>query len=330
MQPLARRFAAKPRRAARRHRLSKRALREELSFHLFTLPWLLGFIFLTATPLIFGFAISLTNYDGFNWGAWKFLGLKNYSRALADADVLGAMRNSARYSVIVVPVGLALSFLLAVMLNRPISGQGLFRTLYYIPSILPVTGSVWAWSLMAGKHAGLINAFLSFFRPGTAINWMSEQYFLMLYLHAWWRMGGGVVIFLAGLQGVATELYEAARLDGANRFQVFFGVTLPLMTPVIFFQLIVGIIDSLQIMAVPILFARATPSGSESTTAYVGRERYLYMVYQYIQIFDFQRYGYGVALCWIFFLLALVLTAIVLLSSRYWVFYEVAQEGEAK
>lgn len=313
--------------------MSGRARRQELSFHLFTLPWLLGFIFLTATPLILGFMVSLTNYDGFNWGAFKFVGLKNYSRAFTSVDVLFSMKNSARYSVVVVLVGLTLSFLLAVMLNQPIKARDLFRTLYYLPSILPVTASVWAWRLMFGMHTGLINAILSFFRPGTAINWLNEHFFLMLYCHSWWHAGGGMIIFLAGLQGIPTELYEAARLDGANRFQVFLRVTLPLMTPVVFFQLIMGIIGSLQVMAVPILFAGTSGmagTGAMGRGAGVARERYMYMVYLYTQMFAFQRFGYGVALSWLFFLVILILTAIVLVSSRYWVYYEVAQEGEAK
>lgn len=326
MQKLARELAAKPRPAKRRRRRSKRALSEELSFHLFTLPWLLGFVLLTAIPLIFGFIISLTNYDGFNWDRFRFVGLKNYSRAFSSADVLISAKNTARYSIIVVPVGLMLSFLVAMMLHEPIIGRSIFRTLYYIPSIVPVTGSVWIWKLMAGKQAGMINALLSIVVPGTAINWLGDHQFFVFYLFAWWRLGGGMVIFLAGLQGMPVELYEAAMLDGANRVQRFLKVTLPLMTPVIFFQLVTGIIGALQMMAVPLLFAG---DGSMEGASVLGRNRYMYMVYLYMQIFDFQRFGYGVALSWIFFFVVLILTAIVLVSSRYWVYYEVAQGGEA-
>ena len=133
-----------------------------------------------------------------------------------------------------------------------------------------------------------------------------------------------MVIFLAGLQGIPDSLREAAKLDGANRFQVFRHVTIPLLTPVIFFQLILGVIGSLQILDVAILlYGRSGLSGAIN----MPREKYFYMVYNYSQVFDFQRYGYGVALSWIFFVLVLILTLVIIATSRYWVYYEVAQEG---
>jgi multiple sugar transport system permease protein len=330
VEALARELATKRPRgpaAARKEKLSRRALREERSFYTFILPWLLGFIFLSAAPLLTGLYISFTNYDGLNWLRWDIVGLDNYKDAFQSMDVLVASRNTLIYAVVVVPVGLALSFLLAIMLNQSIKGQGLFRTLYYIPSILPVTGSVWAWRLLMGKNAGLVNYLLSFIRPGTGINWIVEQYFLVLYTHAWWHAGGGMVIFLAGLQGIPPELYEASMLDGANRISTFFKITLPLMTPVLFFQLVMGIIGSLQILDVPILLSGG---GGMAGSAALGRERYLYMVYQYSQIFDFQRFGFGVALSWLLFVVVLVATAVVVFSARFWVYYEVAMEGEAR
>lgn len=308
----------------RRFHLSK-SQREEISFHLFTLPWLLGFIFLTATPLIMGLWLSFTNYDGFNWDSMKFIGLDNYIKAFTKADLAIAAKNSVRYSVIVVPVGISISLLLAILLNQPVKGRGIFRTLLYIPSILPITAATWAWRLMGSMHNGLFNGALQLLYPGTAINWFQDHYFLILYLYAWWGAGGGMVIFLSGLQGIPTDLYEAAAIDGANKIQVFFRVTLPLMTPVIFFQLITGIIGSLQLLAVPLLLAG---SGAMGGKAGIGRERYVYMVYQYLQIFDYARFGYGVALAWLLFAVVLVLTVIVMVTSKYWVYYEVPQEGE--
>ncbi len=311
-------------RTLQRERKSKRAQREERAFYLFITPWLLGFVGLSLFPLILGFVISLSNYDGFNVATVRFLGFVNYIRALQNADMWIALRNTALYGAITVPVGLLIGLLLAVMLNQAIRGRAFFRLLYYLPSILPLAGAVMAWRLMFNKDAGLINAMLSFFRPGTAINWPIDHFMLLLYLFAWWNIGGAMVIFLAGLQGIPEELREAAKLDGANRFQVFRRITVPLLTPVIFFQLVLGVIGSLQILDAAILiYGRAGLSGALN----MPRDKYFYMVYNYSQVFDFQRYGYGVALSWIFFLIILVLTLIIVATSRYWVYYEVSQEG---
>ena len=298
-----------------------------ISFHLFTLPWLLGFLCLSVIPLLLGFATSFTNYDGLNLPFIKFVGLRNYGRALSSPDFYISLTNTAKYAIVSVPVGLALSLLLAIVMNQPIKGRDLFRLLYYVPAVLPLAGAVRAWKLLFGMQSGLVNAFLSVFQPGVAINWIRSQYFTVLYLYAWWGVGGPMVIFLAGLQGIPVELYEAARLDGANRLRLFRHVTLPLITPVLFFQLIMGLLGALQVLEVPILL---TGTGGQSGRIQMAQDMFMYMVYTYSQVFDFQRFGYGVALSWIFFVIVLLLTLIIIGTSRYWVYYEVAQEGEAK
>lgn len=307
-----------------RKRSSKRARREARAFYLFVAPWLLGFVGLSLFPLVLGLVISLSNYDGFNVATARLIGATNYVRALSNPDLWISLRNTLLYGAITVPAGLVFGLLLAVMLNQGIRGRAAFRMLYYLPSILPLAGAVMAWRLLFNKNAGLVNALISFFRPGTAINWPLDHFMLLLYIFALWNVGGAMVIFLAGLQGIPDSLREAAKLDGANRFQVFRHVTIPLLTPVIFFQLILGVIGSLQILDVAILlYGRSGLSGAIN----MPREKYFYMVYNYSQVFDFQRYGYGVALSWIFFVLVLILTLVIIATSRYWVYYEVAQEG---
>ena len=312
---------------SRSTRLSPRAKAEAKAFYLFVTPWLLGFLGLSFIPLILGLATSFTNYDGLNLGNLKFMGFQNYTRAFDALDFWLALRNTFAYSLVQVPVGLAFGLFMAMLLNRRFAGRSLFRALYYLPSILPLAGAVVAWSLLFNPNTGLVNAVLSFFQPGTAINWPRDYFFGMLYLYSWWHVGGTMVLFLAGLQGIPVDLYEAARIDGANGRQLFQRITVPLLTPVIFFQLILGIIGSLQILDVAILlYGRAGLSGAIQ----MPQEKYLYMVYNYIQVFDFQRYGYGVALSWIFFVIVLILTVLVLASSKYWVHYEVAQEGDSE
>ncbi len=306
---------------------SRRERREITAFHLFTLPWLLGFLALSLLPLVLGLATSFTNYDGLNLPTIKFVELRNYAKAFSSEDFYISLTNTAKYSVVAVPIGLVLSMLLAVALNQRIAGRDLFRLLYYIPAILPVAGAVQAWRLFFGLQSGLVNAFLSIFKPGVAVNWINDQYFLVLYLYDWWHVGGGMVLFLAALQGIPAEMYEAARLDGAGRVGLFRHITLPLITPVVFFQLIMGLIGALQILEVPILL---TTRGGQSGQLQMGQGKFMYMVYTYSQVFDFQRFGYGVALAWICFVIVLLLTLIIIGTSRYWVYYEVAQEGERK
>jgi multiple sugar transport system permease protein len=312
---------------SRPERRSRRAAAEARAFYLFVTPWMLGFLGLSLIPLVLGLATSFTNYDGLNLGNLKFMGFQNYTRAFDARDFWLALRNTFVYSLVQVPIGLAFGLFLAMLLNRRFAGRSIFRALYYLPSILPLAGAVVAWSLLFNPNTGLVNAVLSFFQPGTAINWPRDHFFEMLYLYSWWHVGGTMVLFLAGLQGIPTDLYEAGRIDGANGRQLFQRITVPLLTPVIFFQLILGIIGSLQILDVAILlYGRAGLSGAIQ----MPQEKYLYMVYNYIQVFDFQRYGYGVALSWIFFVIVLILTILVLASSKYWVYYEVAQEGDSK
>jgi multiple sugar transport system permease protein len=307
--------------------MTPRARREARDFFIMIAPWLLGFVFLNLVPLLLGFAASFTNYNGLNLDRLKFMGLDNFTRALdlENKDFWISLFNTFKYAVIVVPVGQMCSLGLAALLNQKIRGRAIFRMLFYVPAILPLAGATRAWNLLWNKNSGLVNAVLSLISPGTAVNWTYDYFFLVLYLYVWWHAGGGMVIYLAGLQGVPDELKEAALIDGANKFQVFRNVTLPLLTPVIFFQSILGIIGALQVMQVPILiYGRAGLSGNVQ----MPRNMYMYMIYIYSQVFDFQRYGYGVALSWIFFVIVLVLTLLFLFSSRYWVYYEVPQEGE--
>ncbi|MCL5997168.1 MAG: sugar ABC transporter permease [Chloroflexi bacterium] len=306
-------------------RMGRRARREARDFYLFTGPWILGFLGLSLFPLAVGLLTSFTNYNGLNLDDIKFVALRNYTRAFESEDFTISLKNTFVYALFVVPVGNILALILAGMLNRALAGRAGFRTIYYLPSILPLAGAIQAWGLMFNTNAGAVNAFLSLFAPGTAINWVNQYFILMLLLFAWWQLGGAMVIYLAGLQGVPEELREAATIDGANSTQIFLNVTLPLLTPVIFFQAVLGIVGALQILdSAILLYGRAGLSGTVSLPG----DLYMYMVYVYSQVFDFQRYGFGVALSWIFFIIVLVLTMILLFTSRYWVYYEVAQEGE--
>jgi multiple sugar transport system permease protein len=296
---------------------SRRGARN-MAFYMMIAPWFLGFVFLGVIPLAVGFAASFSNYDGLNVDTVRWVGTRNYERIFLDSEAQHAFRRTLLWSALNVPLWLVASFTLALILNQSIKARGFFRTLFYLPSIIPAVGAVWAWRLLLDPNNGVINAVISIFRPGTAILWTTDYALPSLtMLSVWQGVGVGMVIFLAGLQGIPRELEEAAFLDGATTLRVFRHVTIPLMTPVIFFQLVLGIIGSLQQFTLPMLMAGGTIGSLPPRAAY------FYVVHVIRQIFTFARFGYGLALLWVLFVIIVLLTIVVFWSTRYWVHYEV-------
>lgn len=303
-----------------RRTLSRRT-RRSLAFYAFISPWLIGFFLLTAGPMLIGFLTSLSNYDGLNLDSVRFVGLRNYERALGDDDAMYALTRSITWAALNVPIWLIASLGLAIALDQAIKARGIFRTLFYLPSIVPIVGMVWVWRGVLNQNSGLLNGIISIFRPGTAIQWLAGD--LAIYslttISVWAGIGGGMIIFLAGLQNIPTELKEAAKIDGAGGWRVMRHVTLPLLTPVIFFQLILSIIGALQQFALPMVLA----GGQMGSVP--PRGTYLYMAHVNLQIFMRQRFGYGMALLWILFAGIIALTIILFFTSRYWVYSESEQ-----
>jgi multiple sugar transport system permease protein len=309
-------------RPARRH-LSRNQYRT-ITFYAFVAPWLLGFIFLVALPLALGVLTSFTNYDGLNLATVKFLGLGNYARAFSDANMKFSFERTIAWGLVNLPLWLTISFLLAIILNQDVKGRGLFRTIFYLPSVIPTVAAITAWRVILDRNFGLLNGFISLFRPGTAIGWMSDFALAgMATIAIWGGLGGGMIIFLAGLQNIPDELVEAARIDGANAIQIFRHVTLPLMTPVLFFQLIQGLIGSFQQITLPLIVSQI----AQGQTSVPPRPIYLYMIHVYRQIFVSGRYGYGTALLWLLFVVVVLLTILVFWSSKFWVYTPEPQEG---
>lgn len=295
--------------------------RRTISFYLFLAPWLVGLVALGVVPLLIGLLTSFTNYDGLNLATVKFVGLRNYTRALNDPDVLYSLGRTGLWTALNVPIWLVACFGLAFLLSRMRHGQGVFRTLFYLPSVVPLVATVWIWRIFLDANYGLLNGVASIFRPGTAVQWFADYGLQSLTaISLWTGLGAGMVIFLAGLQGIPVELEEAARIDGANIWQVMQFITVPLMTPVIFFQLILALIGASQQLVLPMLISNAGSGAS-------NRSVYLFMVHTYQQIFTFQRFGYGTALLWLFFVLVMVLTLVVFRTARHWVYYESELEG---
>ena len=313
--------------AEKRKGLSRRQ-RRTLAFYGFIAPWLILFVLLGAIPLILGLITSMTNYDGLNFFNLKFVGLAQYQRALTDPDVKFSFGRTVVWLLANLPLWMGLSFLMALILNQAIKGRGIFRTLYYLPSIVPGAAAILAWKIILDKNNGLLNGLISIWRPGTAVGWLSDYSMAgMTTIAVWTGLGAGMVIFLAGLQGIPDELIEAAKIDGANTMHVFWRITIPLMTPVIFFQLIMGLIGAFSQLNLPLLLVNVGLSGSGAVPS---RQIYLYMIHAYQQIFTSRRYGYGTALLWILFIVVLAVTGVVFWSSRYWVYQEASREGDNK
>ncbi len=294
-----------------------RSKRRSRTFFLLISPWLIGFVVLTVFPLAFGLWISLTNYDGLNLSHVGFVGLRNYANALQDPNVQHSFSRTLIWTLLNLPCWLILSLLLAVVANQKVKGIGIFRTLFYLPSIIPAVGLAWTWKIILEKNYGLLNAILSAIKSGTAIGWLTDQAMYGVTVMAVWSgLGAGMIIFLAGLQGIPDELIDAAKVDGANRFQVFWNVVLPMLTPVIFFQLVLGLVSAFQQLQIPWV------ATTNAAILVPPRSIYLYMINVYQQIFGVGRFGYGMAILWLLIVIIFLLTFLVFRTQNLWVYAE--------
>jgi len=282
------------------------------------MPWVLGFLIWTAFPIIASLYLSFTDYNVIQSPKW--VGLKNYIRIFTkDIDFWPAIRITVMYAFFSVPLGITGSLLVAVLLNTDIRGLGLYRTIYYLPSILPAVATALLWRWVFNPDAGLLNNLLQpilrLFNMSPP-NWFGDARFVLpafIIISLWGIAGSNMVIFLAALKNVPRHLYEAAEIDGANAWARFRSVTLPMITPVIFLQLVMGVIGALQIFTVA-AFIRATPAAGKFMNV---------LIYQ--AGFQQFRMGYASALAWILFALIMALTLLVFQSSESWVYYEAAR-----
>lgn len=289
-------------------------------FYAFVSPWMLGFVLLTLAPVLYAFIVSFTNYDGAS-SLWRFIGPRNYVDILTSSPhVWQSLVRTLVYAAIVVPLSVAGGLFLAVLVNRRIRARGVVRAIFFVPSVVPIVATAIMWRLIFNRDAGPLNGILSIFGVGP-VTWLSDPFaFYALIVVTLWGMGGGMVISLAALQDVPTELEEAARLDGAGAWRVIRNVTIPLISPVLYFQVITGIIASLQIVVQPLLLA---DSNGVSSSQLVPQSSTLYMVDVYNEFFFNHRFGFGSAMLWVYFIVILAITLILQKVSRRFVFYQV-------
>jgi multiple sugar transport system permease protein len=281
--------------------------------YLFLLPWALGLVIFWLGPILLSFGLSFTEYDVISDP--RFIGLANYEKAFFDDALFWpSVVRTFKYSAIVVPVGLAGSLGLALLLNRGVRGTNIFRAAFFVPTLTPAVALVLLWSWLLQPEIGPVNLGLKLIGiSGPA--WLQSQYWALnaiIVINLWASMGGNtMLIFLAGLQGVPQEFYEAASLDGAGSWAKFRHVTLPMISPTFFFNLVLGVIGALKVFTTAFV---ATQGGPAYST-------WFFALHIYQQAFAFFKMGYGSALAWIFVVILLVFTYFQIVLSRRWVFY---------
>ncbi len=290
------------------------ARQESLAFYAMISPWVIGFLIFTFGPMVFSFYMSF-----FDWPLREpptFIGINNYVRFFSDEVWLKSLQVTVSYTLGAVPLGLIFAFLLALLLNQKIPGMPFFRTIFYLPNLVPATANAVLWLFVLNAQVGIINTMLRYIGiQGPAWLGASKWAIPALVLMSLWGVGGSMVIYLAGLQGIPEYLYEAAKIDGANQFKQFLHITIPMVTPVIFFNLVMGVIGTFQVFNQAYIMTQGGP----------GRATYFY-VYYHRNSFDYYRMGYGSAMAWFLFAIILVLTLLNFSLSHKWVFYE-AEEG---
>jgi multiple sugar transport system permease protein len=313
--------AVKPRRRASFRR------RETFAFYGFLSPWLLGFIALTSVPLVLAFVMSLTNLTTVNLHTnLQYVGADNYVRAYHDHEMWYSLQRTGILMVTIVPLWIVTQLGLALILNAGIKLLGLWRTLFYVAVIVPVVAKAFIWKAVFAQDGGLVNRVLGALGFSNDTDWLLDHpTATLVMLLAWGGAGLGMLIFLAGLKSIPEELYEVARIDGAGAVRRFATITLPLLTPVIMFQLVWGIFLAANVFIEPILISPGLQQGLGST---VPTENVTVNLYALQRIFGDGDFGYGAAIAWIFVVLLLIVTALVFLSGRFWVFYGKEQHGK--
>jgi multiple sugar transport system permease protein len=305
---------------ARRVRLSKQ-LRDDLRAYLFVSPWIVSLLVFTAYPMLASFYFALTRYNIIAPPEW--VGLANFQRMFtADPLFWPAVGNTLYYALISVPLSLLVALGLALLLNQSVRGIGIYRTIFYLPSLVPAVASALLWLVLLNPQLGLVNTLIELVglpRPGwfRSAAWAKPGLILM---SLWTGTGSAMLIFLAGLKDVPQSLLDAAMIDGANGWQRLRYVTLPLLTPTIFFNLVMGIIGSFQVFGL-VLAAAGSGGGSVGPL----NSLLMYMVLLYRNAFRSFEMGYASAMALVLFVVLVLLTLLVVRSSSYWVHYEAGQ-----
>jgi len=301
-------------------KMSKMEIKENIWGYIFILPWIIGFLWLFLGPFVSAIYLSFTRYTMIQPPRW--IGFRNYIRLFTDDPLfVKALIVTFKYAAISVPLHLIISIMLALLLNQKIKGMTLYRTIYYLPSILPGM-SVWLlWAWLFDPTFGLFNnMLLTIGIKGP--NWLGSTSWVIpsIVIMGLWGIGPRTIIYLAALQGVPQELYDSAEVDGAGILRRLWSITLPMISPAIFFNLTMSIIGTFQVFGAAYTMTEGGPNNASL----------FYQLYLYRKAFEDFRMGYASALAWIIFFIIMFFTLLVIRSSSMWVYYEGLKKGKGK
>lgn len=297
-------------------KLSPLARREALQGLMFVSPWIIGFLAFTVIPMIASLVFSFTNLQLTMDVPVQWNNFDNYRTMATDPQASSSLLVVLKFGLISLPVGILLPLALALLLNsNHLKGKVVFRSLFYLPYIVPFVAAVFIWNGMLNSETGWINEVLRWLGVQNpplwtnSVTWVYPAYVIL----GIWGIGNGMMIYLAGLQGVPTELYDAAKVDGAGWFSTLTNVTFPMISPVIFYTLILAVVELFQYFLVPLVV--------NSGTGAPGGATMFYNLYLYKTFFVFQNMSYGSALAWVLFIVILAITLILFKTAKYWVYY---------
>ncbi len=287
--------------------------RQNIQGYAFIMPWLLGLFLFTLIPMIFSAALSLCNWNIVTGTSTiKFVGFDNYTRLFADPKFWQSLKVTFKFCLITIPCYQIISLLIAFLLTLDIKGMKVFRLIYFLPSIIPTIACTMIWTRIFAQD-GILNKALKIFGI-TGPTWLTDRntalYALMIM--GIWGIGNTMIIYLSGLQGVSEELKEAARIDGAKGHQIFFKITLPMISPTIFFNVVMAVIGSFQYFTQAYVMTEGGPMNSTL----------FYNLYLYQKAYKDFEMGYASAMAWVMFVIILILTMFVIKSSSFWVYYQ--------
>jgi multiple sugar transport system permease protein len=281
----------------------------------FLSPWIIGFLIFYLIPMAASLIFSFTDFNLIRPNEINWVGLRNWESLLVDPRVASSLLNTFVYSVIALPLTVVIPVLLASLLNQPeLVGKRLLRTLFYMPFMIPTVAAAFIWAGFLNAETGWLNRFLALFGI-TGPNWLYDPQFIYfgLFMASLWGIGNAMLITLAGMQTVPTELYEAGRVDGASKWVLFRNITLPMISPVILYNLVLTVIGLFRFFDVPFML-KGSSGDPAGTTLF-------YNIYLYRVAFPQQNMGYGSALAWLLFIIALIVTLVIFLWARRWVYY---------
>jgi multiple sugar transport system permease protein len=304
-----------------RSRFSGLAWRRARWGYVFIAPWLIGFVAFTAIPMIATLVFSFTNVNLSQEEPLQFVGLENYQALLSDKQTWESLLITLKYALFAMPVAIALPFIVALTLHsRHLRGAGGFRVLFFLPYVVPFVAGVFIWGGMLNQDTGWVNQVLNALGIQDPPAWLDDPGWIYpgLVIMGVWGIGAGMIVYLAGLKGIPTDLYEAAKIDGAGSLASLRHITIPMMSPVIFYTIVLSVVEVLQYFLVPLVLKNGTGEPGGSTN--------FFNLYLYKNFFTFQNMSYGATLAWLLFAITLVITLLLFAGARRWVYYA----GEAR